>query len=79
VIHLPVLILIAKVGVVPDRFLGIESPGLALFAYTVFMLIVCVGVAWLIYQLYEKRFLLLKRHFVYGERAGSASADPIAA
>jgi len=79
VIHLPVLILIAKVGVVPDRFLAIASPGLALFAYTVFTLIVCVGVAWLIYQLYEKRFLLLKRHFVYGERAGSASADPIAA
>ena len=79
VIHQPVLIVFAKLGVVPDRFLGIGSPGLALLAYTVFMLIVCVAVEWLVYQLYEKRFLLLKRHFVYGERARSASADAVAA
>jgi len=79
VIHQPVLIVFAKLGVVPDRFLSVGSPGLALLAYTVFMLIVCVAVEWLIYQLYEKRFLLLKRHFVYGERARSASADAVAA
>jgi peptidoglycan/LPS O-acetylase OafA/YrhL len=76
VIHFPVAVLFAKAGVVPYRFAGIDAPAPALLAYTISMMIVCVGCAWLTWHLYEKRFLSLKRHFVYDRGASRRSRTP---
>jgi len=78
VIHFPVTVLLAKAQVVPYEFAGIGSPAIALIIYTAFVMAVCVGCAWAIWHLYEKRFLLLKRHFQYGARIPATATSPLA-
>ena len=65
VLHVPLVPIAFLVGITPPRlaFFGSEVTGA--LAYIAVMLAASTAAAWLSYNLYERHFLKLKRHFAY--------------
>ncbi len=77
VIHVPAMSVLRHFGVYPDRLSvgGSELAGQLLYVAIVVPIITLL--AWLSWHLFEKHFLKLKRHFVYGHlKKGSHATTP---
>ena len=74
-VHVPLLRVVSKVGLPPQWSGSERSPMLWLLGYTATLSALTLGAAMVSWQLCEKHFLALKRHFPYGARGQQALYD----
>ena len=65
VLHVPLVPIAFLVGITPRRLELFGSELLGALLYIALMLTASTAAAWMSYNLYEKHFLRLKRHFAY--------------